>query len=176
MVSAVVCVLVIAGCAGPKAADLAQSGKPEATQPSPPGETGLESALTILIGAGYNTYYEPSKTDAVVALGVFRARDAVPEIIRQAKASRNQNFRSEAHKALGWIGDPRAVEYLKTAMKDDPYYFARHHAAMALEAITGEKYDTPEHGFKGSPSTRIGKKLMELIEEELKEDNKSSDE
>jgi hypothetical protein len=177
IVSVAVWVPLVVGCAEPKASDLAPPEKPEAPQPSPSGNVGLESALTVLIGADYSSYYEPGKADAVIALGVFKVKEAVPEIIRHAKASRNQSFRTDAHRALGWIGDAGAVEYLKTAMKNDPYIHARRTAALALEDITGDKYLTPEHGFKRrTPSKAIMKKLKELMKADQDGEAKPCDE
>lgn len=119
-----------------------------------------EDVLNVAIESSYNGYSKPRKTDAVLALALFKRYETVPEIIRLAQASDNQDFRHKCNNALGWMGQKEAIPYLIESMKTDPYQHARKAAAIALESITGEIYLTPENGFESK----------EMIQERLKKE------
>lgn len=126
-------------------------------------DEATQDVLNIAIGGSYNSYSKPSKSEAVLALALFKRTETIPEIIRLAKVSDNQNFRKECNIALGWLGQEEAVPYLKEAMKTDSYHHARKAAAISLEAITGETYLTPENGFESKEMVR--ERLQKQMEE-----------
>jgi len=78
----------------------------------------------------------------------YRAAEALTEMGRKAKAARpslevallkdkNVHVRKSAARALGEIGDLRAVSALERAFSDDEDKFVRERAQQALEALTG---------------------------------------
>ena len=72
-----------------------------------------------------------SAGQAVIALGDWRDRTAVVDIIRSLKDT-DDDVRLEAVVALGKIGDARAVEPLIEKLKSYDYFYVRKKAAYTL--------------------------------------------
>lgn len=99
----------------------------------------------------------PSKTSAVIALGLLGDERAVPVLIDHLQNEPNQNLRLEIARALGWIGSATAVPALEQALTDT-YPFTRQQAAFALKRITGREYDFDKTGLP-PPRQLLGSKL-----------------
>jgi HEAT repeat protein len=84
--------------------------------------------LTMLVGIG--SLPDPETAAAIKALGMLRARAAVPVLVTRLDHS-NEEIRISSAKALGLIGSVEAASPLRTAL-DDPAWPARSAAAQAL--------------------------------------------
>ena len=77
------------------------------------GEAALSSLLTALTHTEWLV-----RLHAVEALGKTRSPEAVNPLLSVLFNDRDRAVREDAIRALGQIGDPRAVEFLVTAMKE----------------------------------------------------------
>ena len=77
------------------------------------GEAALSSLLSALTHVEWLV-----RLHAVEALGKTRSPDAVAPLLSVLFNDRDRAVREDAVRALGQIGDPRAVEFLVTAMKE----------------------------------------------------------
>ena len=96
---------------------------------------------------------EPSKMDAVVALGILGDERALPLLIGHLENSKVDALRTEIVRALGNIGSAQAVPALEKAL-GDKYPHVRMRAAMALKKITGKEYDYDKTGLPDLPKLR----------------------
>ncbi len=136
----VVCSMVAAGT-------FSLAAEPDATAKSS-GATGaaFDRCVNILKFAETTGNVEPTKTDAVHALGLLGDERAVPVLVEYLGHSPNSHLRLEIARALGWIGSPTAVPALEKALTDD-YPFVRERAAIALKKITGKTYEYDRTGL-----------------------------
>jgi HEAT repeat protein len=85
---------------------------------------------------------DPSKNDAIVALGIIgdvRAVDVLLEYLKHTPDPDGMHLRHTIANSLGWIGDARAVPALIEVLANDSYVFTRKSAASALGKIGGEE-------------------------------------
>jgi HEAT repeats len=113
--------------------------------------------------------YQPSKTDAVSALGLLGDVRAVPDLVAHLENEENNALRLQIVKALGWIGSTNAVPALETAL-NDKYPLLRKQAASALKDITGKDYDYDKTGLLDI------KKLRGLIRSSTNTPDKAAEE
>jgi HEAT repeat protein len=135
---------------------LADEPAKEVAQPSLADDAFLAKCTKILSYGDTINFQKPSKSDAVIALGLLGDERAVPVLIDHLENEENKQLRLQIVKALGWIGSATAVPALESALKDS-YPFVRQQAAMALKAITGKDYDFDRTGLPDL------KKLRETI-------------
>ncbi|MGC4072229.1 MAG: HEAT repeat domain-containing protein [Nibricoccus sp.] len=105
---------------------------------------------------------EPTKVDAVHALGLLGDERAVPVLVEHLENEPNHHLRTEIARALGWIGSPSAVPALEKTLADK-YPHLRQQSAVALKKITGKDYDYDKTGLPTRES------LMKDIEKRRQE-------
>ena len=102
--------------------------------------------------------------EAVAALGLLRAEQAVPVLIEHLKEESNDQLRVQIVRALGWIGSSTAVPALKEAALHDRYLYVRKNAAEALKEITGV-----EHDYDHTGEAEARKRVLDSLEARRKE-------
>jgi len=88
------------------------------------GESAMPALLESLIHPDWLV-----RLHAVEALGKTRSREAVEPLLKVLFNDEDSAVREDTLRALGLIGDPRAVKYLFTAMNDPA------HRVLAIEAL-----------------------------------------
>src|SRR5262245_32072695 len=104
-----------------------------------PGADPFARPVKILRFGEVIPYYDPSKGDAVAALGLLGDERVVPVLIEHLVNEKDHSLRSQIVRALGWIGSRKAVSALEKVLKDEDHH-VRRLAAMALKEITGKDY------------------------------------
>jgi len=137
-----------------------RSAAAEAAEPANQ-EAVLERCTKILKYGDLTSMAEPSKVDAVHALGLIGNAKALPLLIEHLENERNDNLRMQIVRSLGWIGSKDAVPALEKSLADK-YPFVRQQSAVALKKITGKDY---EYDKTGLPDPT---KLREMIEKTKK--------
>jgi HEAT repeat protein len=103
----------------------------------------VERCILILMHGPQYSLDEPSKVDAVVALGIIRDARAVDVLLEYMKHAPpdlgGSQFRQPIANSLGWIGDARAVPALVEVLANDSNVHTRNSAASALGKIGGEE-------------------------------------
>lgn len=123
----------------------------------------LLARLTKLLNYGSEiSLAKPTKTDAVIALGLIGDERSVPLLIDHLQNEENKNLRLQIVRVLGWIGSDKAVPALEQALQDK-YPLLRKQAAEVLKQITGREY---EYDKTGLPDYN---KLREMIRASAKE-------
>jgi HEAT repeat protein len=102
------------------------------------GKIGSEDALDTI-----EEYAGPDADDglrrtALKAVGEIGSREST-ETVTQGLAADSESVRSRAARALGLIGDPRAIEPLAGTLEDDDSHTVRASAAWALVQIGTER-------------------------------------
>lgn len=124
-----------------------------AEPPAPPIESSRSTAEAFLAKCTKILTYgdsiggsRPTKTDAVIALGVAGDERAIPVLVDHLENETNQNLRLQIVRALSWIGGEKTVSPLEQALRDS-YPYVRYQAALALKAITGREYEYDKTGL-----------------------------
>ena len=133
-------------------------GAEEPKNPAP-GKDTFAACVKVLNYGQENDYYDPSRTDAVHALGLLGDERAVPILAEHLANEKNDHLRFQIVRALGWLNSRKAVPSLEKALKDRDMH-VRNGAAMALKQITGKDYK-PEQGPLGQ-QPRLADLLKEL--------------
>ena len=124
----------------------------------------LERSSRILKFGAVMGNSEPTKVDAVHALGLLGDPRAIPLIVEHLENESNDNLRFQIVRALGWIGSDAAIPALEKSLKDK-YPFVRQQAAVALKKITGKEFEYDKTGLTDPAKLRD---LMEKAREERK--------
>jgi hypothetical protein len=167
ILSTIVIGTLLSGCTSSKISEL--NDRVSRLEKVPPSlDATTQRVLDILIGGPGSSNDQPSQLEAAMALALFKRTETTAEIIKQAQATQNQHYRMKCHNALGLMGDPQAIPYLKIAINNDGYEYSRRSAAIALEALTGEKYLTNEYGFesKGERLERVKREAKEKLQKQ----------
>lgn len=123
----------------------------------------LLARLTKVLNYGSEvSLTKPSKSDAVIALGLIGDERAVPVLADHLANEENRNLRLQIVRALGWIGSQQAVPALEQALQDK-YPLLRKQAADALKTITGREYHYDKTGLPDYT------KMREMIRASAKE-------
>ncbi len=125
--------------------------------PTTTGGSAFERCSKLLKYGRIHGASEPTKVDAVHALGLLGDERAVPLLIEHLENEENDNLRLQIVRALGWIGSESAVPALEKALADK-YPYVRQQAAIALKKITGKDNEFDRTGLPDSS------KLRELLE------------
>ena len=96
---------------------------------------------------------EPSKVDAVHAMGLLGDERAVPLLIEHLENEANDHLRLQIVRALGWVGSATAVPALEKALLDK-YPFVRQQSAGSLKKITGKDYEFDKTGLLSRERTK----------------------
>jgi hypothetical protein len=115
----------------------------EDSKKEPVRKDAFTRCTKILKYGALNEYVEPSKDDAVVAMGLLGDERAIPLLVEQLANTDNDNLRFKIVKSLAWLKSAKAVTALEGALKD-PNVHVRNGAAYALKAITGKTYREQE--------------------------------
>jgi HEAT repeat protein len=107
---------------------------------------------------------DPTKVDAVHALGLLGDPRAIPLLVEHLENESNDHLRLQIVRALGWIGSDIAVPALEKALKDK-YPFVRQQSAVALKKITGKEFEFDKTGL---PDPAKMRELLEKAREERK--------
>ena len=102
-------------------------------------DAAVARCLKILNYGEAHGLAKPTKTDAVIALGLLGDETVVPVLIDHLKNEPNDQLRMEIVRALSWIGGKTVVPALEEALHDK-YLHTRSRAAAALKDLTGKEY------------------------------------
>jgi len=116
------------------------------SEPASGNDAMIAKCTKILSYGSIYGYYNPKKSDAVIALGLLGDERVVPMLIEHLQNEGDNQLRMDITKALGWIGSKNAVSALEQALHDK-YPHVRKVAAMALKEITGKDYDYDKTGL-----------------------------
>jgi hypothetical protein len=131
-----------------------------AQEPSSP----FERISRILKFGALHGSSEPTKVDAVHALGLLGDPRAIPLLVEHLEGEANDNLRLQIVRALGWIGNDAGIPALEKSLKDK-YPFVRQQSAAALKKITGREF---EYDKTGLPDPADLRERLEKAREERK--------
>jgi len=97
----------------------------------------IDELIKILKFGEDVSVYEPSKQDAVIALGLMKDPRCVDVLIEYLENISLDSLRIQIITSLGWIGDKKALPVLIDILENDDYAHARCTAALALGDIGG---------------------------------------
>lgn len=107
---------------------------------------------------------EPTKVEAVHALGLLGDPRAIPLLVEHLENEANNHLRLQIVRALGWIGSDAAIPALEKSLKDK-YPYVRQQSAAALKKITGKEF---EYDKTGLPDPAKLREVLEKAREERK--------
>lgn len=108
---------------------------------------------------------EPSKIDAVHALGLLGDPRAIPLLIEHLENESSDQLRVQIVRALSWFESPAVVPALEKALKDK-YLHVRNQAALALKKITGKDYEFDRAGLPDPAAMQEA--VQKIVEERRK--------
>lgn len=97
-------------------------------------------------GSEVGGYRKPSKSEAVIALGLIGDERSVPVLIDHLQNEENNQLRLQIVRALGWIGSDKAVPALEQSLHDK-YPYVRKQAAEVLKGMTGRDFEYDKTGL-----------------------------
>jgi len=124
----------------------------------------FERSSRILKFGALHGNSEPTKVEAVHALGLLGDPRAIPLLVEHLEGEANDNLRLQIVRALGWIGSDAAVPALEKSLKDK-YPFVRQQSAAALKKITGKEFEFDRTGLPDPAKLR---ESLEKAREERK--------